>query len=84
MELFDIVISIIVFFVVLTFIGFLFVGIPLLWSEQARQQDNAKNNTNKTLGEWMADNKGTTVLNFLTVPILIILFAVLAVPPPKY
>lgn len=57
---------------VLAVIIFIFVGIPLLRAETARQEDNKKNNTNKTLGEWMSDNKGQTVFYFLLLPGLIL------------
>ncbi len=52
----------------------IFVGFPLLRAESARQAYNKTNNTNKSLGEWMADNKGETVLYFLLVPGIFLLF----------
>lgn len=52
----------------------LFVLLPLAIVGSLAQEDNKTNNTNKTLGEWMTDNKGVTVLAFLLLPGLILAF----------
>ena len=51
-----------------------FVLLPLAYVGGRAQDDNKTNNTNKTLGEWMTDNKGITVLSFLLGPGLILAF----------
>lgn len=62
-----------VLFVIFMATGF-FVLLPLAYVGGRATEDNKTNNTNKTLGEWMTDNKGATVLAFLLLPGLILAF----------